>query len=164
MMVSAKAFPGLIVRWIAAALLAAVWLFPAQARQEKIDQAETGAVIALSEDVTALDGCVPYIQEGAVLTLRDSGEVLPAVVILFALLLVVWPDNYLSRERKRSMILIIALVFGLIFQNWLDNRLSLMKGTNALRLPLSVFGYAARPAILAMFLSIVKPGGREETA
>ena len=98
MMVSAKAFPGLIVRWIAAALLAAVWLFPAQALQEKIDQAETGAVIALSEDVTALDGCVPYIQEGAVLTLRDSGEVLPAVVILFALLLVVWPDNYLSRE------------------------------------------------------------------
>ena len=41
MMVSAKAFPGLIVRWIAAALLAAVWLFPAQALQEKIDQAET---------------------------------------------------------------------------------------------------------------------------
>ena len=94
----------------------------------------------------------------------DQLSVLPAVVILLALLLVVWLDNYLSRERKRSMILIIALVFGLIFQNWLENMLSLMKGSNALRLPLSVFGYAARPAILAMFLSIVKPGGKYRIA
>ena len=90
----------------------------------------------------------------------DQLSVLPAAVIMLGLLLVVWLDNYLSRERKRSMILIIALVFGLILQGWLENRIAPMKGSNALRLPLSVFGYAARPAILALFLSIVKPGGK----
>ena len=91
-------------------------------------------------------------------------SVIPVVVILLALLLVVWLDNYLSRERKRSMIVIIVLVFGLVFQNYLEFRFAPMKGSNALRLPLSVFGYAVRPAILAMFLSIVKPVGKYRIA
>ena len=86
-------------------------------------------------------------------------SVLPSAVILLALLLVVWLDSYMSRERKRAMIVILFLVFGLTLQNYLEYRIAPLKGSNALRLPLSVFAYAVRPAILAMFLSIVKPGG-----
>ena len=91
-------------------------------------------------------------------------SVLPVVVILLALLLAVWLDSYLSRERKRAMIVIIVLVFGLVFQNYLEFRFAPVKGSNALRLPLSVFAYAVRPAILAMFLSIVKPVGKYRLA
>lgn len=87
-------------------------------------------------------------------------SVLPAAALLLVLALVVWLDAYLSRERKRAMAVIIALVFSLILQNYVEYRLSLVSGTNALRIPSSVFGYAVRPAILAMFLYIVKPGRR----
>ena len=91
-------------------------------------------------------------------------SVLPTAVILFALLLVVWLDSYMSRERKRAMIVILVLVFGLMIQNYVECKIAPMKGSNALRLPLSVFAYAVRPAILAMFLSIVKPGGKYRLA
>lgn len=91
-------------------------------------------------------------------------SILPVAALLFALLLTVWLDDYLSRERKRAMIVIIALVFILLFQNYWDNRLSAAAAYNALRIPLSVLGYALRPAILVMFLYIVKPGGRYRVA
>ena len=90
--------------------------------------------------------------------------VFPAVATLLALLLAVRLDTYLSRTRKRSMTVIIALVFGVILQNCLEYRLTLLQGNNAFRVLLSVFGYVARPVILAMFLSVVKPSGRCRTA
>ncbi len=90
--------------------------------------------------------------------------VFPAVATLLALLLAVRLDTYLSRTRKRSMTVIIALVFGVILQNCLEYRLTLLQGNNAFRVLLSVFGYVARPVILAMFLSVVKPRGRCRTA
>ena len=91
-------------------------------------------------------------------------SILPVAALLFALLLTVWLDGYLSRERKRVMVVIIALVFVLLFQNYWDNRLSLAEVYNALRIPLSVLGYALRPVILVMFLYIVKPDGRHRVA
>ena len=87
-------------------------------------------------------------------------SILPSAVMLLILLLTLWLDRYLTQDRKGAMIVIILLVFGLMIQDDLECYLATMKGTNAIRLPLSIFGYAARPAILAMFLSIVKPGGR----
>ena len=90
--------------------------------------------------------------------------ILPAVATLLALLLAVRLDAYLSRERKQSMVVIIALVFGVILQNYLEYRLAPLSGSNAVRVPLGVFGYAVRPMILAMFLFIVKPGGRYRLA
>ena len=86
--------------------------------------------------------------------------VLPAGFMLLALLLAVLLDKYLNRYRKRTMIVIIALVFGMILQNVLEYRFASSLGSGNLRLVLSVFGYAVRPVILALFLSIVKPGGR----
>ena len=89
---------------------------------------------------------------------------IPIAVLLLALLLTVWLDAYLSAERKRVMVIIVALVFSLILQNYWDNRLSLAQEYNALRIPVSVYGYAVRPVILVMFLYIVKPRGRYRAA
>ena len=89
---------------------------------------------------------------------------IPTAVLLVALLLTVWLDNYLSAERKRVMGVIIVLVFSLILQNYMDNRLSLAEVYNALRIPVSIYGYAIRPVILVMFLYIVKPRGRYRVA
>ena len=91
-------------------------------------------------------------------------SILPVAALLFALLLVVWLDAYLSRERRRAMVMIIMLVFILLLQNYWDNRLSLKQAYNALRIPLSVLGYVLRPVILVIFLYIVKPGGRYRIA
>lgn len=89
---------------------------------------------------------------------------IPIAVMLLALLLTVWLDAYLSAERKRVMGVIIVLVFSLILQNYMDNRLSLAEVYNALRIPVSIYGYAIRPVILVMFLYIVKPRGRYRVA
>ena len=87
-------------------------------------------------------------------------SVLPAAAMVLVLLLTVCLDEYLSRARKKSMIVIIILVFGLILQNYLEYKFSQVRGTNSVKIPLAVFGYSVRPAILAMFLSVVKPGKR----
>ena len=89
---------------------------------------------------------------------------IPIAVLLLALLLTVWLDAYLSAERKRVMVIIVALVFSLILQNYMDNRLSQAEVYNALRIPVSIYGYAIRPVILVMFLYIVKPRGRYRVA
>ena len=89
---------------------------------------------------------------------------IPIAVLLLALLLTVWQDAYLSAERKRVMVIIVALVFSLILQNYMDNKLSLAEVYNALRIPVSIYGYAIRPVILVMFLYIVKPRGRYRVA
>lgn len=94
----------------------------------------------------------------------DHLSILPVATLLVALLLIVWLDAYLSRERKRLMVMIIALVFLLLFQNYWDNRMSLAAAYNTLRVPLSVLGYALRPLILVMFLYIVKPKGHYKAA
>lgn len=89
---------------------------------------------------------------------------IPIAVLLLALLLTVWLDACLSAKRKRVMVIIVALVFSLILQNYMDNRLSLAEVYNALRIPVSIYGYAIRPVILVMFLYIVKPRGRYRVA
>ena len=91
-------------------------------------------------------------------------SILPIAALLLAFLLTVRLDAYLSRERMRVMIAIIALVFSLIFQNYWDNRLSLTNTYTMLRIPLAALGYALRPVILVMFLYIVKPDGRYRAA
>ena len=89
---------------------------------------------------------------------------LPALGTLLALVLAVLLDDYMSRDRKRIMIIIMALVFGLIVQNYLEYTFATRRVSNTLHVANSVFGYAARPVILALFLSIVKPGGRYRPA
>ena len=83
--------------------------------------------------------------------------VMPAVVLLLALLLGIWLDPWLSREQKRSMHIIVGLVFLLILQNYLEYLLSLFMGNTTLRTAMSVLGYSLRPAILVMFCMLVAP-------
>jgi hypothetical protein len=58
-------------------------------------------------------------------TFMAQQTVIPMSVMLFVLLLAVWLDAYLSRERKRVMVIIVLLVFSLILQNYLEYRVSL---------------------------------------
>lgn len=87
-------------------------------------------------------------------------SIIPTVALLVALLLAVWTDAYLGRDHKRVMVIIIALLFSLILQNYLDNTLSSNGANNALRMPVTIYGYVVRPVILTLFLYILKPEGR----
>ena len=105
----------------------------------------TGKEEALVEEIPAIRS---YINDLAVL---------PAVVLLLALLLGIWLDPWLNREQKRSMHIIVGLVFLLILQNYLEYLLSLFTGNTTLRTAMSVLGYSLRPAILVMFCMLVAP-------
>lgn len=115
-----------------------------------------GALTVADEDPEAV-----RVEEMSTLrAFMEALAIIPALALLFVMPFVVWMDGYLSRERKRVMAVIVALVFSLILQNYLEYRLSLVRESNALRTSLAVYGYAVRPVILALFLRIVKPGGR----
>ncbi len=137
-----KAFPG-AVSAIAALLFVGTAL------------AETASGVAGAGNGEAFAGEISILRR-----FMAQLSVLPTAVLLLALLLAVWVDAYLTRERKRAMVVIVALVFSLVLQNYLDYRLPRLGENNALRLWLAIYGYAVRPAILAMFLYIVKPDGR----
>ena len=91
-------------------------------------------------------------------------SILPAVAVLLALLLAVRLDAYLSRDRRRAMIIIIGLIFSLILQNDLEYSVVPLQGSNTFRVAIGVFGYVVRPVLLAIFLFIVRPGGRYRIA
>lgn len=94
----------------------------------------------------------------AVRVVLDLATVLPPLVLLIVLFIAVRLDNYLSREQKRVMYTIAALVVILVIQNCLDNWLYQTGNWITLRTVVSIIGYALRPAILAMFLHIIRPG------
>lgn len=77
-----------------------------------------------NEGMLTVSGAQPggaYIEEAPVLRRYMSQlSILPVAALLLALLLAVWLDAYLTRQRKRTMIVIIALVFSMILQNYLD--------------------------------------------
>ena len=110
--------------------------------------------------VIGVDGAENRIEEMPVLKrFMVHQAIIPTAVLLIALLLAVWLDDYLGGDRKRVMVIIIALVFSLLLQNYLDNKLSAEGAYNALRMPVTIYGYAVRPVLLALFLYILKPDG-----
>ena len=123
------------------------------------DIANDGTLTVIGADGQARIEEIPVIRQ-----FMARMSVLPTAVLLVGLLLTVWLDAYLDRNRKRDMVIIIALVFSLMLQNYLDNRLSAKAAYNGLRVPVTIYGYAVRPVILAMFLYIVKPNGRHWAA
>ncbi len=162
-----KAFRGTIsgvsARGVVVALLIVALFFGGTATAEAVLGVDAWSVARQDGTSTFIDAQndEAYIEEISILKhFMVQLSVIPTAVLLIALLLAVWLDAYLTRERKRAMVVIVALVFSLILQNYLDNRLSLEGANNAIRLSLSVYGYAVRPAILALFLYIVKPDGR----
>ena len=91
-------------------------------------------------------------------TYLDLLAVLPAVLVLLILFFAVSLDAYMDKGQKRIMNIIVILVFSLVIQNYLDNRLYLSGNPMNLRTIVSIYGYAVRPAILAVFLHLIRPG------
>ena len=81
-------------------------------------------------------------------------SVLPALALLIVLFSSVRLDNYLDKRQKRVMYIITVLVLALVIQNHLDTWLYHQGSLTMLRTINSIYGYAVRPAILAMFLHI----------
>jgi len=96
----------------------------------------------------------------AIMVYLEQLSILPILALTLILAFSVHLDNYLDRNQKRAMYIICALVFTLILQNYLDNRLSIRGSGTFLRTLISICGYTVRPAILAMFLCLVRPGRR----
>lgn len=100
------------------------------------------------------------VELAAITTCLELLSILPILALTLALAFSIHLDNYLDRGQKRLMYTICAMVFTLIAQNCLDNRLSIRGSGSVLRTLLTIYGYAARPTILAMFLRLVRPGRR----
>ncbi|MCR4885643.1 MAG: hypothetical protein K5919_01860, partial [Clostridiales bacterium] len=83
--------------------------------------------------------------------------VFPTALLLIGLVIAVGIDQYILRQKKRIMLIICALVFSLIVQNYLDNLLTYGTPMITLRKAVDIYGYAARPVILLLFLYIVSP-------
>ena len=81
-------------------------------------------------------------------------SVLPALALLIVLFSSVRLDNYLDKRQKRFMYIITVLVLTLVIQNYMDTWLYHHGSLTVLRTINSIYGYAVRPAILAMFLHI----------
>ena len=93
----------------------------------------------------------------AVKTTFDLLTVLPVLTLLIVLFFAVCLDNYLNKGQKRSMYLIIILVLTLVIQNYFDTWLYQSGNFSIPRTAVSIYGYAVRPAILAMFLHLINP-------
>ena len=110
-----------------------------------------GSVKAIGGETVELAAITAYL---------ELLSILPVLALMLILGLSVHLDNYLDRNQKRIMYIICALVFALILQNDLENRLSIRGDGGVFRTLLTIYGYAVRPAILAMFLCLVRPGRR----
>lgn len=100
------------------------------------------------------------VQSVAITDYLDLLAALPALVLVLILTFAVHLDKYLDKRQKKVMDIICVLVFTLILQNYLENWLSLNARGTLPRTLAAIYGYAVRPAILAMFLYIVRPGKR----
>ena len=82
---------------------------------------------------------------------------LPVTALMALLAIIVHMDETLRPEQRKTLRLIILLVASLILQNFLDYRLSIGPGHWLMRTLADVYGYAARPVILALFLRLIAP-------
>ncbi|MEE3450960.1 MAG: histidine kinase [Acutalibacteraceae bacterium] len=96
----------------------------------------------------------------AIMSCMELLSILPVLALLSVLSFVVSLDNYLTRQQKRDMYIITILVFTLVIQNCLDTWLYNAGKWVMLRIIVSIYGYAVRPAILAMFLRLICPERR----
>ena len=82
--------------------------------------------------------------------------VLAPLLLLVGLGFTVWIDPYIGGERRRVMLLIVALCLSLIAQNVLEYRCAITQPRVPERTLLAIYGYSVRPVILILFLYIVK--------
>ena len=81
---------------------------------------------------------------------------LAVLLQLAGLVIAVARDTYIGREHRNLLLSVTILLLSLILQNHLDNALSLRSDLPAmLRKIIIIYGYCARPALLALFIRIV---------
>lgn len=84
----------------------------------------------------------------------------PLFLILACLAFTVVNDPYIQRDRRRTMLLIIAACLTLIAQNLLESRLASGEPKLPWRTLTAIYGYTIRPVILILFLYIIRPKGK----
>ena len=82
---------------------------------------------------------------------------LPVTALMALLAVIVHMDETLRPGQRKTLRLIILVVASLILQNFLDYRLSNGSGHWLMRTLADIYGYAARPVILALFLRLIAP-------
>ena len=88
----------------------------------------------------------------------DSSLLLPLFLQLVGLLIVVCIDPYFSRTQRMVMLLFILLTASLVAQNYAEHLLvNRTPSLPFIRRIIAIYGYSVRPAILVLFLYIIKP-------
>lgn len=82
------------------------------------------------------------------------------VLLLAGLTFTVLNDPYIRRRHRKAMLGIIALCVSLIAQNYVESLLAAGAPRILARTAVSMYGYCARPAVIALFFSIVAPKRR----
>ena len=73
-------------------------------------------------------------------------------------------DAHLREDRRRTMLVIVALCFALVVQNYLEDWLAAGAARVLARTMMSIIGYAIRPLVIVMFLRIVAPDRKHRGA
>lgn len=82
---------------------------------------------------------------------------LPVTALMALLAIIVRMDETLRPGQRKTLRRIILVVDSLILQNFLDYQLSVGAGHWLMRTLVDIYGYAARPVILALFLRLIAP-------
>lgn len=83
-------------------------------------------------------------------------SILPLVVALIGLATAVLCDQFIKREQKRVLLIVVVLLFSLVAQNYVEYRLMLLDRASYWRTIVSIFGYSARPFVIILFLRLVR--------
>ena len=108
------------------------------------------APFAVAEEAASLNG---FLQNHYVETLA----LLPSLTLLALLGFIITTDPYIRPNLRRTMRIIVVLVLSLVAQNYIEYRLAAGETRRLARTLAAIYGYAVRPAILALFLKVVVP-------
>ena len=90
-------------------------------------------------------------------SVNELSALLPLLIQLVGLVFAVLVDSYLDKRQKRVMLVVTALAFALVVENFLEYLMEMRVSLWYPRMIAAIFGYAIRPAILALFCHIVSP-------
>ena len=80
--------------------------------------------------------------------------------LLIGLMITILNDPYIRHRHKRTLLLIIGLCISLILQNYIEDTLAAGQTRWLARTISSIYGYAARPAVIVLVYSLLAPKKR----
>lgn len=81
----------------------------------------------------------------------------PMLLQLVGLAFAVLIDNYIRKNQRRIMLLIVVLIFTLLIQNYLHYILTTVVAMPYVRTVVGIYGYSVRPVIIILFFYVVCP-------